>query len=338
MLTREKFELMTKMRLCKQNTIFNTLPKDVTRYIYDVSYDKNSYIAKLLHHIAYGQKVEAEAMLTANPSLLLQVSRVEDPAGNLILGVTPYQCALGAGDDDMAAMIKSHFTKIENGEEEEARQYAEYKKHIDTILTQKSYDLNGLMTIILKSSNEDVTAALACNMEHASDLRDALAEFRKAFAPRVITEGMHFNYQNLYHAFDIYVGKFDNLRSKGCDYDKCDLFWRQVIGYIQRGLPACDRQAFAQGIYCIVAGGEKLQRKFDFRFGGGPFPVTAGDKSFDGLGYKDAVGGGRSMGGQKAKPDVLRSVWKAYVEQKHQTCKTYALGARRSTLVCNFLK
>ena len=183
---------------------------------------------------------------------------------------------------------------------EEARQYAKYQPYIDSMLTREHYDLSVLMNIIMHSSAEDVTAALACNMENESVLCEALKEFRKAFAPRVITESMHFNYQNLQHAFDIYADQFDELKKHGHDYDKCDLFWRQVIGYIQRGLPACDRQAFAQGIYYIVENDEKLQRKFDFRIGGGSFPVTAGDNSIDGLGYKYAAGAaGRARAGAR---------------------------------------
>jgi hypothetical protein len=106
----------------------------------------------------------------------------------------------------------------------------------------------------------------------------ALAAFRDHFAPRAIKGGMHFNYANLSEAFKVYVNEFDNLKATSADnFNKCDLFWRQVIGFIQRGMPACDRQAFAQGIY-ITEGKKKLRRTFDFRY--------RGDHACTGLGFK----------------------------------------------------
>ena len=123
MLNREQTELMFKMRN-QGDSIFSVLPKEVTQYIYlagHASYDVNSSIAKLLHHIAYGEYAAAKAMLDGNPGLLLEVSNVVDPAGNTILAVRPYECALGAGDDDMAAMIKGYFAKIEEGEKRRSK-------------------------------------------------------------------------------------------------------------------------------------------------------------------------------------------------------------------------
>lgn len=247
-------------------------------------------VQELLHHIIYGDPVSAMKMLQKNPRLLLLSGDCVAPSGDRILGVTPYECALSAGDDDMALQIKACFSKIDNGAEE-AKQYEKLKPFIDAMPTQKpSYDLNSLFDIIIKSSNDDVTAALNCDQAiPKSELWNALEAFRKHFAPRDIKEGMHFNYQDLQQAFNIYAAKFSELKNSGNKYDKCDLFWRQVIGYIQRGLPACDRQAFAQGINYIVEHGEKLQRKFDFRYGGGGFPITDGEVSFDGIGYKWAV-------------------------------------------------
>src|SRR5437667_852617 len=98
MLNREQTELMIKIRNL-EGGIFSTLPKELTQYIYHAghaSYDENSEISKLLHHIAYGEYEAAEKMLQLNPQLLLEVSNVKDPAGNLVLAVRPYECALGA--------------------------------------------------------------------------------------------------------------------------------------------------------------------------------------------------------------------------------------------------
>jgi hypothetical protein len=324
----DRSEIMTLIMMRnREDNIFNILPRELTSYIYKTShdsYDKDSDIAILLHHIAYGEKKAAEKMLKKNPGLLLDVSNVCDPAGNYILAIRPYECALAAGDGDMKRMISGYFSNIPEGEQEMEKQYAKYSKHIDNMLSRKpDYDLEELMRFILKSSDKDVKAALDCDMEYKSELSNALSVFRKHFSPRVITEGMHFNYQNLVQAYYLYQREYENLQQNRCSYDKCNLFWRQVIGYIQRGLPACDRQALAQGLsFCVIK--HKLQRKFTFRSGGGQFPVTANDHSPEGLGYKNAV---TIMGEQGAGTVFLYALLglgqlKSYLKRKQRVCRS----------------
>lgn len=65
--------------------------------------------------------------------------------------------------------------------------------------------------------------------------------------------------------------------------------WQQIIGYIQRHLPACYSQAFAQGIYDIVDGKEQLKRDFEFRYNK-RFYMRSGGGDLNNLGYKWAVG------------------------------------------------
>ena len=302
-----KFSRTQKLELCKlrkyPGSIFARVPRDVIQYISrltDAEYDPASDIAKLLHEIAYGNPAAVIAMLTRNPRLLLEAGDVLDPAGNTIICVTPYECALGAGDDDMAATIAGYFTKIEDGEKERVRQYARYQPDITRLdEMMKAYDIDSdeptqgsdfdfqsLLGIFIKSPAADVTAALTLNFDHESELANALEAMRSHFSPHVIKGGMHFNYANLLEAFKVYAREFDKLNSSGNNYDKCDLFWRQVIGYIQRGLPACDRQAFAQGLYQITHEKKPLNRSFGFTYGGGDFPITQGDESRSGLGYE----------------------------------------------------
>jgi hypothetical protein len=126
-------------------------------------------------------------------------------------------------------------------------------------------------------------------------------------------------------------------------YDKCDLFWRQVIDFIQRGIPACDRQAFAHGIYQIIQNQEVLKRTFDFSCGGGAFPVTAGDHSRTGLGFELTAGTGGEVwqAGSRSTDacEFAHAVLKHYVEQKLQTCKTYAANSEaRSEWLCFLLR
>ena len=78
------------------------------------------------------------------------------------------------------------------------------------------------------------------------------------------------------------INEWGYLINKG-NFDKCNLVWRQVIGYLQRGLPAVDRFAFARGLYIEVNNAE-LERKFEFKGGRSSFPDTGGSEF--GLGFE----------------------------------------------------
>ena len=140
-------------------------------------------------------------MCAANPSLVLEASHVVTPAGLILKRVTPYECALGAGDVGLAKLIGTYFSKIPEGKKERAIQYERYRLAIEGMLNQPPYDLSWLMDIIKNSSADDVTAALNSDKEHVSKLRDALVQFRNDIRPgTLIKSRMHYNYQNLIHA------------------------------------------------------------------------------------------------------------------------------------------
>jgi hypothetical protein len=69
----------------------------------------DSDIAKLLHDIAYGDLLSAKALQEVNPRLFLQASHVETLSGLKNMHTTPLECALGAGDSEMAKMIAPYF-------------------------------------------------------------------------------------------------------------------------------------------------------------------------------------------------------------------------------------
>src|SRR3990167_1899865 len=111
-------------------------------------------------------------------------------------------------------------------------------------------------------------------------LMETLNRFREQFTQKSHHE-IVFNPQHLLRAFEVYLTQFD-----GWDWNKRDLFWRQLIGFVQRFLPACDAQAFAQGIYYLTEENEALRRSFDFRYGGGSFyPVDFNSCSSLGFDY-----------------------------------------------------
>ena len=267
--------------------LFSVVPRDLISLIGSYCESPRSEISTLLLHIAYGHLLCAKAMLELNPRLVLQAGNVETPSGLKVMRTTPLECALGAGDPEMVRMIEPYFEShlIEGGAIVREEQYARYRPHIENMLKQKPYDLTLLLTTIKEASARDVSAALNNNTLHASVLRDVLAQFRKEFTPGKIAIGMHFNYQDLMHACEVFYQKYDYLLDGNDDSRNC-LFSRQVIGFIQRNLPAIDRMAYAQGLHEVVEMKAAIQRSFKFRYERIKFPFTgSGAALYSGLGY-----------------------------------------------------
>jgi hypothetical protein len=291
MLTREQLHAFLCMRN-RKGTLFFSWQKDLIFYMGEVSthgaFNKDSGIAVLLHHIVYGDLQSAKAMLELNPRLVLQAGHVVTPSGLKVVHTTPFECALGAGDPEMAQMIAPYFDSkiISGGAAVREKQYARYRPCIDNMPKQKSYDFTLLLHAIEQASPQDVAAALHNDLRHQSALSDALEQFRKAFIPDKITVGMHFNYQHLLHAYEVYDQEYDRLRN-GDNFSKNYLFCRQVIGFIQRSLPAIDRMVFAQSLYDVVEQEVEIQRSFKFKYDNSNFPDTSsGFTSHSGLGFE----------------------------------------------------
>jgi hypothetical protein len=156
------------------------------------------------------------------------------------------------------------------------------------MLQQTPYDFSLLVATIYQASPQDIVAALNHDMTHESALRDVLTQFRKDFTPGNITVGMHFNYRHLLRAFEVYDQECRNF-STGMNYHKNKIFCCQVIGFIQRSLPAIDRMVFAQSLYEVIEKNAEIKRSFKFTHGARDFPefpVTASGYSVhSGLGF-----------------------------------------------------
>jgi len=134
-------------------------------------------------------------------------------------------------------------------------------------------------------------AALTFKLNPNSELHQMLVKLRKTFPPREINGGeLHFNYTDLINAF-----RATQIFNKRNDHYKYTLFVNQALGYLQRGLPACDRQTVANGIIRTIHE-KNVKRTFIYnpyssahRYDQGCFPITANDHSTDGLGYKFAA-------------------------------------------------
>lgn len=289
MLNRSQIYTLLMLRNRGDN-IFSTLPVELIREISEFGQNPESSIAKALYHAAYAQEHDIKIltnMLDRNPRLLLGAGNVITPGGLEVRRVTLYEFALGAGDAELANLIGCYFSKIPNGEKEKTIQYERYRPAINGMLNQEPYDFTSLIDIVKKSSDEDVLAELNHDMTHKSELRDALIKFRNDFKPGIMTKPrMHCNYQNLYYVFYLIEREWNKINN----YNKCQLLWRQVAGYIElRELPACDRQAFAQSLEQILKGAP-FKRSFKFKYDKSMFPAPgANADSHSGVGFDCAV-------------------------------------------------
>lgn len=233
--------------------------------------------------LAVVQGDEAKAKLIGNPALACSArGMATDSLERLIQDLTPFQVALCNGDVEMCEMMKKdYFSQLEDGQAEMEKQFnALFPNGVEIHVKMQQdniFDFNEILQAIIRAPDNEVTAALDKAFDNNLPLHLALEKFRKAFIKTSQSE-IVFNPYHLLRAFEILDAEFNNLGN----WNKRDLFWRQVIGFVQRYLPACYLQASAQGIYYIVKNKEPLWRSFDFRLGGGSILPA---RNFSGLGF-----------------------------------------------------
>jgi anaerobic selenocysteine-containing dehydrogenase len=127
-------------------------------------------------------------------------------------------------------------------------------------------------------------------LEVTGNCANALQAFRDYLKPQgVIKKGKHFNAELLVKAFEKYVSAQYTAFGGTWNSPKNLLFWRQVIGYIERYLPASSAQAFCQGLYNVTEGGQSLNR--DLKLDGGVTFFPSVPSSCSGLGFDHGVYG-----------------------------------------------
>ena len=248
----------------------------------------NPLAMQLVQLIVYGDLRKSEALLQAaqaNPSLLetllTEKVTVIDYSRRKVKQKTAFQAALCAMDDELCAMLAKYMPK-----EEMARQYQEIfpEGHDAYYQKQTPFDFSQIVEAISQSSDADVQKALSLELPNQTVLWSGLEQFRADFTQRSSQETV-FNPQHLLKAFELYDSQFDRW-----SWNQRDLFWRQVVGFVQRFLPANSAMDFAQGLYNRVEAMEKSKRSFNFTFGGGAIFPPSFD-SFSGLGYEFAAAG-----------------------------------------------
>lgn len=260
-------------------------------------------VSPIVLAVVQGDLPRTEAMISQQPLLSKAKGEAIDYSRRTVNNVTPFQAALCAWDDEMCEMLAKYMAP-----EEVNCQYKEIfpEGHEKYFAGQTPFDFSVLVDVITSSSAPDVQAALN-KQQDGSLLCQTLNQFRANFTMCSQQEKV-FNPKHLLKAFELYNQQFDNW-----DWDKRDLFWRQVIGFVQRFLPANIAQDFAQGLYYRVEEKEKARRSFDFRFGGGTvFPLVF--DSLFGLGFDYGVRAAASFGGRlfgRAVGDFLQNLCRA---------------------------
>ncbi|WP_133129261.1 hypothetical protein [Legionella yabuuchiae] len=249
-------------------------------------FKKSSPLAtQLVQSIVYGDFTKSEAILQANPSLVetlvTEKVTVMDYSRRKVKQKTAFQASLCAMDNELCAML-AHYMP----EEEMVRQYQEIfpEGHETYSQEQTSFDFSSIVQAITQSSDADVQMALSLVLPNDTVLWRELEQFRSNFTQRSSQEAV-FNPQHLLKAFSLRDSQLDNW-----SWYQDDLFRRQIIGFIQRFLPANIAMDFAQGLFGRVILKEDSWRSFNFRnVRGAIFPLSF--DSFSGLGYTHSADG-----------------------------------------------
>jgi hypothetical protein len=321
------------------------------------------------------ERGQLNKMLDRHPELLLVKSDVMVPGSGLVVkNVTLYEFCLGAAIE-VANIVAPYFDKIKgkdiDGAAERDAQYARYKLSIDKAFTQPAYDWSDLLQKIKDAPADVVAALLEAPMlpeDHpfyGSNLYQAILKFRKDWAPGVV-DGDHPQMHDvmktregdpskvkefsvlvsLQEAHEILFNSREwgnSYSAGGNDFNKIRLVWRQVIGFMKRRLTGEDRCKLAQGFRSLQDLGEKFRRTDQYTDTAGNFPDTAKDNIIT----SSDLGGGFSVDGYFGGGSAVasfplgrggRRLWKSYVEQKLQTCRTYAATpTREKVLVLSLL-
>jgi hypothetical protein len=214
-------------------------------------------------------------MIAANPHSLLLRGSVIDYSGRTIDGVTPLQCAYGAQDAAMCNMITTCIQQLENGEQVAAQQLQEQVEN-------KQWQA---------ALNEEYFAELAATITQEKFVADklsattdaAVSAFRETVKPGLVKTINHFNIQTLINAVRVYRTCHDNW-----NHNQRSLYWRQIIGYLQRLVPACYAQDLCQGLHNVVsrqASPERSLKLFFHHLNYYPLATNPGER----MGYDFAI-------------------------------------------------
>lgn len=226
--------------------------------------DAEGYFQDLLQHIAMGNPAGVEEILKNRSPLVLYPGQVTDEAGKTMQG-TPYQIALAVEDTQMAALLKKCIIDVmgdkEGVKEADAQYRAQFpegwEKQEEQSWAPIFAQLDTLTQAIRRADPTDIISQDRPNdsklsLRECSEVALVLAEFQALLAAKlkeVLIIGRHFNPRLLQRAFDIYDKHFIDYFGNDEKDPRARLFWQQVIGSIERMMPANYVQALCSGFY-----------------------------------------------------------------------------------------
>ncbi len=164
-------------------------------------------------------------------------------AGKVINKMTILQVALCDGNTELFEMIKSHFSKLKNGQEDFENQCQEIcPEGIEKYLaTQTPYDFSELIDAFEKSTDQEIADALN-KVDNVSKINQAIKKFNAEFEALSYSEKV-FNPQHLAKAYEIYAKKYAEWDG---DDNRQDLLWQRLVGKAQDLSPMRWKQAVGQ--------------------------------------------------------------------------------------------
>lgn len=164
-------------------------------------------------------------------------------AGKVINKMTILQVALCDLNVELVEMIKPHFAKLENGQEEFERQCQQIcPEGIEKYLAEQTpYDFSELIDAFETSTDLEIADALN-KVDNASKINLAIKKFNAEFEELSYSEKV-FNPQHLAKAYEIYAKKYAEWDG---DDNRQDLLWQRLMGKAQDLSPMRWKQAVCQ--------------------------------------------------------------------------------------------
>ena len=217
----------------------------------------------LLEAIVSGNLDKVTAIIEKEPSLLEERLEAKDyvtaPSGQRSNNATAYRTALAVEDTQMAAMIRAKLIEIAGKDAADTQYHEQFPDGWEAAEEKRSAplftQLNTLTDVIKDAKQGDITSSgdpeYKLTVREGSSVATALAQFRSLLDEKlndIVTTGRHFNPKLLLQALKIYDDRYKDF---GCHWSdpRAMIFWQQVIGTVQRGLPVNYVQAFCDGLY-----------------------------------------------------------------------------------------
>lgn len=227
---------------------------------------------RLLSYVLQSNVAEVVRVVSERPELLFIEATAEEWASGFIkksdepvhrvVQLSPLQAMFAAGDRQLINFIRIELCgyKDKNGTDGIALMYEQLNLQFPNGLEypKSCYDFESLMNVIIEDEQLIETG------EPSPSTITAIEQFRKDFLPGVVKNGHLFNMNELLKALSIYayyVSRYhshhhlDAIQNEPqLKSEQLDIFWREVVGYLERLIPAVYAKYICKGPRRIIYG------------------------------------------------------------------------------------